>query len=63
MKKITSVLLLIISINASAQNKIAEKFAATITPEALKAKLTVIAGEAMEGRNSDCRPAQSGCLY
>jgi hypothetical protein len=52
MKKIISALFVITSIYVSAQNKKAEKFAATITPEALKAKLTVIAGADMEGRET-----------
>jgi hypothetical protein len=63
MKKITSVLLVIISIHASAQNKTAEKFAATITPEALKAKLTVIAGEAMEGRETATAGQRKAAAY
>jgi len=63
MKKITSLLLVIISIYASAQNKTAEKFAAIITPEALKTKLTVIAGAAMEGRETATAGQRNAAAY
>ncbi|HEX5154233.1 MAG TPA: M28 family peptidase [Parafilimonas sp.] len=63
MKKIISALFVITSIYASAQNKKAEKFAATITPEALKAKLIVIAGADMEGRETATAGQRKAAAY
>ena len=63
MKKIISILFVIISIYSSAQNKAAEKFAATITPDALKAKLTIIAGADMEGRETATAGQRKAAAY
>ncbi|MBS1746389.1 MAG: M28 family peptidase [Bacteroidetes bacterium] len=52
MKKLIMLGCIFCSIQLSAQNKKAEKFAAIITPEALKDKLTIIAGAGMEGRET-----------
>jgi len=63
MKKIISALFVITSIYTSAQNKAAEKFASTITPESLKAKLTVIAGADMEGRETATAGQRRAAAY
>lgn len=63
MKKLLPLLLLTASINASAQNKTAEKFAATITPEALKAKLSVIASAEMQGRETATEGQRRAAAY
>jgi Peptidase family M28 len=63
MKKIIHVLFVIICLHTSAQNKTAEKFAAGITPEALKAKLTVIAGADMEGRETATPGQRKAAAY
>ena len=53
MKKISSVLFFAgIACAGFAQTDVAPKYAATITPEALKEKLSVIAGAGMEGRET-----------
>ncbi|MEO8713282.1 MAG: M28 family peptidase, partial [Parafilimonas sp.] len=63
MKKIIILLFIINCIQVSAQDKTAEKFAATITPENLKAKLTVIAGADMEGRETATRGQRKAAAY
>ena len=63
MKKVITVLFIIISIATSAQNKTAKKFAATITPEELKAKLTLIAAAEMEGRETATAGQRRAAAY
>ncbi|SFP82153.1 M28 family peptidase [Parafilimonas terrae] len=63
MKKLLPLLLIAASLNASAQNKTAEKFAAAITPEALKTKLSVIAGAEMEGRETATEGQRKAAAY
>lgn len=46
-----------------AQDKTAEKFAGTITPGDLKAKLSVIAGAEMKGRETATEGQRSAALY
>ncbi len=46
-----------------AQDKTAEKYAATITPAALKEKLSVIAGAAMEGRETATPGQKKAAAY
>ncbi|MFT4152725.1 M28 family metallopeptidase [Parafilimonas sp.] len=63
MKKLLPLLLMAASTGASAQNKTAEKFAATITPGALKAKLSVIASADMEGRETATAGQRKAAAY
>ena len=63
MKIIFLLLLLIPVFNLSAQDKTAEKFAAAITPEDLKAKLTVIASAQMEGRETATEGQRRAASY
>lgn len=63
MKKILFSILVIYSAHLSAQNKTAEKFAATITPEDLKAKLSVIASADMEGRETATQGQRKAATY
>ncbi len=63
MRKLLLFLLVIATMHASAQNKTAESFAARITPEALKAKLTVIAGTPMEGRETATEGQRRAAAY
>ena len=63
MKKIIILLFIINCIHVSAQDKTAEKFAATITPQDLKAKLTVIAGADMEGRETATHGQRKAAAY
>ncbi len=63
MKNLLFLLLIAVSINASAQNKTAEKFAATITPEDLKAKLSVIASADMQGRETATEGQRKAAAY
>jgi hypothetical protein len=63
MKKSLFVLLIIISIKPFAQDKNAQKFAATITPSALKEKLTVIAGGGMQGRETATEGQRKAASY
>jgi peptidase M28-like protein len=62
MKKLL-ILLLIASNHLSAQNKTAEKFASTITPAELKAKLSVIASAEMEGRETATPGQRKAAAY
>ena len=62
MKKIF-LLLLVAGTQRSAQNKTAEKFAATITPEELKEKLSVIASADMEGRETATEGQRKAAAY
>ncbi|MBV9963355.1 MAG: M28 family peptidase [Parafilimonas sp.] len=62
MKKIFF-LFFIASTQLSAQNKTAEKFAETITPEELKAKLSVIASAEMEGRETATEGQRKAAAY
>jgi Zn-dependent M28 family amino/carboxypeptidase len=63
MKKLLSVLLIGACIHASAQNKTAEKYAATITPAALKEKLSVIASADMQGRETATEGQRKAAAY
>ncbi len=63
MKKLLLLLLIIISIKPFAQDKNAQKFAATITPSALKEKLTVIAGAGMQGRETATEGQRKAAAY
>lgn len=63
MKKLVSVLLMGACIHASAQNKTVEKYAATITPKALKEKLSIIAGPEMEGRETATEGQRKAAAY
>ncbi len=63
MKKNLLFLFIVAGIYASAQDKTAEKFAAIITPEALKAKLSVIAGAPMEGRETATEGQRKAASY
>ena len=63
MKKLLPGLFIIIWINLSAQNKTAEKFAAAITPEELKSKLTIIAGADMQGRETATEGQRKAAAY
>ena len=63
MKKLLFLLLIIISIKSFAQNKNAVKFASTITPLALKEKLTVIAGADMQGRETATEGQRKAAAY
>jgi len=63
MKKLLLFLFTVASFVATAQNKTAEKFAATITPEALKAKLSVIASADMEGRETATEGQRKAATY
>jgi len=63
MKKIFLFLSIILSLNVIAQNKKAEKFAATITPAELKEKLDVIAGAEMEGRETATEGQRKAAAY
>ena len=63
MKKIISFLFIIIAFKVSAQNKTAEKFAAAIKPEDLKAKLTIIAGADMQGRETATEGQRKAATY
>ncbi len=49
--------------NLFAQDKTAAKFAATITPADLKAKLTIIAGDQMEGRETATEGQRRAASY
>ena len=63
MKKVLVIVFVIAGFNLSAQNKTAQKFAATITPEALKEKLSVIASAAMEGRETATEGQRKAAAY
>ncbi|HYK43979.1 MAG TPA: M28 family peptidase [Parafilimonas sp.] len=63
MKKIFLFFSIILSLNLTAQNKAAEKFAATITPADLKEKLSVIAGAEMEGRETATEGQRKAATY
>jgi hypothetical protein len=63
MKKILALLFITSSLSLFAQNKTAEQFAATITPEDLKAKLSVIAGAEMEGRETATEGQRRAAAY
>ncbi len=63
MKKFLLFLFIVAGIYASGQDKTAEKFAAIITPEALKAKLSVIAGAPMEGRETATEGQRRSASY
>ncbi|MEP6684315.1 MAG: M28 family peptidase [Parafilimonas sp.] len=62
MKKLLIVLLVACN-HLSAQNKIAEKFASTITPADLKTKLSVIASADMEGRETATEGQRKAATY
>ena len=55
--------LLFVAGNLSAQNKTAEKFAAIITPQALKEKLSVIASADMQGRETATEGQRKAAAY
>jgi len=63
MKKILFLLFIMSNSGLFAQNKTAEKYAATITPEDLKAKLSVIAGADMEGRETATEGQRKAATY
>ncbi len=63
MKKLLFFLLIGISIRSFAQDKHAVKFASTITPSALKEKLTVIAGAGMQGRETATEGQRKAAAY
>src|SRR5580765_5508703 len=63
MKKIIFFLSITSSLNLFAQNKTAEKFAATITPADLKEKLSVIASAQMEGRETATEGQRRAAAY
>ena len=52
MRTLLSVVFLLVSFSVFSQADLASRYAATITPTELKKKLTVIAGAAMEGRET-----------
>ncbi len=62
MKKIF-LLFFVVCTQVSAQNKTAQKFAATITPDDLKAKLSVIASADMEGRETATEGQRKAAAY
>src|ERR1700748_2379016 len=63
MRKIFYFLFIACSIKVSAQSKMAEKFAASITPEDLKAKLSVIASADMQGRETATEGQRKAVAY
>jgi hypothetical protein len=63
MKKSLFLFLIIISIKTFAQDKNAQKFAATITPSELKEKLTIIAGADMQGRETATEGQRKAASY
>ena len=63
MRKIFYFLFIAGSIHVSAQNKTAEKFASSITPQDLKAKLSVIASADMEGRETATQGQRKAAAY
>lgn len=63
MKKILFFLFIAAASSASAQNKTAEKFAETITPEDLKSKLSIIASADMEGRETATEGQRKAAAY
>lgn len=63
MKKLIYACFLLISIKAFSQNDAASKYAASITPAALKEKLTIIAGAEMEGRETATPGQKKAAAY
>src|SRR5258706_9143065 len=63
MKKILFLLFILPGLNLFAQNKTASTFAETITPGDLKAKLSVIAGAEMEGRETATEGQRRAAAY
>lgn len=63
MKIVTLFIFTLCVLNAFSQDKIAEKFAATITPADLKAKLSVIASAEMEGRETATEGQRRAASY
>ncbi len=62
MKKLLSAFLFV-SLSAAAQTDVTAKYAATITPVALKEKLSVIAGAGMEGRETATPGQKKAAAY
>lgn len=63
MKKFFSLVFCLFTLNVFAQDKVAEKFATTITPEDLKSKLSVIASAQMEGRETAMPGQKKAATY
>ncbi len=63
MKNFSYCIFLLIALPAFSQSDVATKYAATITPTELKKKLTVIAGAAMEGRETAMPGQKKAAAY